>query len=147
MPPFPAQRDLVALRSDLVGNGYRYFIDRRTLRRGKDSVIRYVIVLRSGGGASNVFYEGMRCGLKGQVKTYAFGDGRGKFRPNGAAAWRPIHGQGAYAYRSLLHDSYFCRQGEVPRNVKEIRRQISLMSVHGGEWTTGDTSYFGGTRD
>ena len=147
LPPYPADRDLVALRSDLAESGYRYYIDRRTLSRGKDLVVRYVIVLRSSTGSSNVFYEGMRCGLKGQVKTYAFGDGRGSFRPNRAAAWRPLVGNGAYAYRPLLHDYYFCRQGEVPRSVKEIRRQIALMRVHGGEWTSGDASYFEGTKD
>src|SRR5688572_18314077 len=63
LPPYPQDANLVEFAFGASGS-HRYFVDASTLDVGADGVVRYSLVVRTTGGASNASFEGIRC------KTY-----------------------------------------------------------------------------
>ena len=50
----------------------RFWVDLDSVSVGSDGVVRYTLVVRTGTGAKNVSYEGMRCETR-ERRLYAFG--------------------------------------------------------------------------
>lgn len=124
LPPYPEEADLVEFRVDDPHARFRYFIDGRNLEVGEDQVVRYTLVIRSGSGADNVSFEGIRCNVR-EFKTYAFGNGRGEFRPLKAPVWKRIQLHGPHRYHLNLREFYFCKPDRhVPYDAAEIVRLL-----------------------
>ena len=70
LPAYPKPENLV--RFDADASAYQIYVDATTITVGDDEVVRYVLVLKTAGGASNVSYEGLRCTARDRT-TYAFG--------------------------------------------------------------------------
>jgi hypothetical protein len=70
-PAFPADDVLVEIYVSPVATN-KYFIDSATLAPGKDGVVRYVLVVKTSGGATNVSFEGIHCAER-KWKHYATG--------------------------------------------------------------------------
>jgi len=117
MPPYPQADDLIEVDLSLPDFPFTLFIDRPSLSVGKDRVIRYTAVLRSGNGVENVSYEGIRC-KHSQVQRYAYGS-RGQFHPVRNRDWRFIRKDGQDRFRTELADHYFC-----PLPIGDTERQI-----------------------
>lgn len=124
LPPYPEKADLLEFWVDDPQDRFRYFIDGKNLSVGEDRVVRYTLVIRSPTGADNVSFEGMRCDTR-EFKTYAYGGGRGKFRPLKAPVWEQVKLRGQYRYRLSLRKLYFCMPNRYePYDAKEIVRLL-----------------------
>lgn len=102
-PDYPKQTDLIEVDVGAATSN-RYFVDGSTLSVGEDGVVRYVVVVKTSGGASNVNYEGIRCSTK-EFKLFAFGRLDSSWSGARAPAWQKIR---PGSYQSELHKTYYC---------------------------------------
>ena len=72
-----------------------------------DRVLRYTVILQSASGSSNIIYEGIRCATE-EVKTFAYGTKDGRFERMAQPKWMYVHGDGVWAYRTSLVETYVC---------------------------------------
>jgi hypothetical protein len=122
---FPAAPQEAALRSFFVSSSSpnRFFVDERTLTVGDDGVVRYVLVVRTPGGAENVTFEGVRCNT-GERRIYASGRRDGSWSPARNSAWEPILDNTYNRPRAALAREYFCDGPVPPRNRDEVLRRL-----------------------
>jgi hypothetical protein len=114
LPAFPKQEDLIEFNAGGATSN-RHHVDATTLTVGADGVVRYVAVVKTSGGATNISFEGIRCGTR-ERKLYAFGRTDGSWSPARAPSWQRIrHG----SYQSLLYTDYFCPQHAILRKAEE----------------------------
>jgi len=59
-PAFPKKEDLREFYVSAVATN-KYMIDAATLSVGSDGIVRYVLVVETSGGATNVSFEGINC--------------------------------------------------------------------------------------
>jgi hypothetical protein len=60
LPAFPQDSDLLPFDVSAATSN-RFLIDAKSLSAGSDGVVRYVLVIKTSGGATNVTFEGIRC--------------------------------------------------------------------------------------
>ncbi|MBI3042826.1 MAG: CNP1-like family protein [Betaproteobacteria bacterium] len=117
IPPYPATASLVAF--DAGGaSPHRFFVDARSLSIGDDGVVRYTLVIKTAGGATNVTFEGIRCDTR-QQKVYALGRADGSWARARNPEWRRIEYHDVNRHHITLYADYFCVDGEPMRSVKE----------------------------
>jgi hypothetical protein len=126
IPAYPLDSNLISLDIDAV-SPHRYFIDGLSISSGKDGVIRYTLVIKTAGGATNVSFEGIRCDPAEQ-KFYAIG------RPGDRSwvrarnpQWRQFSARQGGAHHAELHKNYFCKikmAEPAERIVRTLRRGI-----------------------
>lgn len=131
LPPYPADSNLIPLEVDAV-TPHRYFVDAKSLSSGKDGVVRYTLVVKTAGGATNVSFEGIRCDSAEQ-KYYAIG------RPGDRSwvrardpRWRAFSARQAGVHHASLYQWYLCkvRTAEpVERIVRALREGIPRMQL------------------
>lgn len=102
-PSYPKEQSLIEFNAGAATSN-RHYIDGSTLSVGKDGVVRYVVVVRSAGGATNVNFEGIRCSSK-ERKLYAFGRSDSTWAASRKAAWQSIQ---RGSYQAVLSREYFC---------------------------------------
>ena len=102
-----------------------YFIDGSTLEPGNDGVVRYVMVIRTGGGATNVSFEGLRCAT-GEYRIFASGRGDGSWRPARISSWRTIEGKTVNRHHVALYRELFCPLALPIADAAEGRRALRL---------------------
>jgi hypothetical protein len=108
-PASPKDADLAEFY--VSGNtANRFYIDGTTLSVGGDGVVRYALVVRAAGGATNVTYEGIRC-QTGEYKLYASGRADGSWARSRTDAWRPIENKLANRHHAALNRDLFCPAG------------------------------------
>ncbi|MDR2241096.1 MAG: CNP1-like family protein [Zoogloeaceae bacterium] len=107
-PAYPNEQTLIEFDVGPAARN-RHYIDAATLNVGKDGVIRYVIVIKTSGGATNVTYEGIRCDAMTR-KAYAFGRGDMTWGNARVSSWQPIV---RGSYQAVLFREYFC-PGDIP---------------------------------
>ncbi|MHB1245049.1 MAG: CNP1-like family protein [Sulfuriferula sp.] len=122
LPAYPKDADLQEFYvSGIVGN--HYFVDKTTLEPGKDGVMRYVLVIKTRGGATNVSFEGIRCANR-ERKIYAIGHADGTWSRARDSTWQPIAPGSLLSYHRALADEYLCPQGEMVDSAKEALRKM-----------------------
>jgi hypothetical protein len=116
LPAYPKADDLIEFD---VGPAtpFRFFIDPASLSVGGDGVIRYAQVARSGAGAENISYEGIRC-RPATTRTYAFGRRDGRWAST-MSAWRTIDQGVAQGSAFALWRRYLCPHGIAIRDRDE----------------------------
>ncbi len=110
LPPYPKPGNLLEFEVR-ANRSFRFFVDAESIFPGSDGVVRYTLVVRSGSGAQNVSFDGLRC-TAGSHRVYATG------RP-AEQAWSPVQdGQwkalalGAPGRQHLvLMRNFFCPAG------------------------------------
>jgi hypothetical protein len=107
LPPFPRAEDLLPIRAETGGTGYKYYIDVNSVTLTPNEVLRYTIVIQTPEGASNIVYEGIRCATS-EIRTLAYGTRDGRFRRMEEAPWTYVHTQGPMGYRTTLVERYVC---------------------------------------
>lgn len=105
-PDFPREQGLIEFDAGAASSN-RFYIDGATLRVGGDGVVRYVVVIKSGSGATNIIFEGIRCSTR-ERKQYALGRADMTWSGSRAASWRPIV---RGSYQAVLSKEYFCPNG------------------------------------
>lgn len=106
LPAYPKPENL--LKFDLGSNtSNSYFVDAASLSVGEDGVVRYTLVIKAGGGATNVSFEGIRCDSK-KVRVYAFGHPNSQWSRARDPEWREIKARDINGYHYALRQDYFC---------------------------------------
>jgi uncharacterized protein YxeA len=125
IPSYPDDGDLMELRLDAANqNRFTYYMDEESLSVSeKDYAVRYTLVIESKRGTRNVFYEGMRCNTL-EYKTYAFGTGKGKFRPSKKPEWKSMLDSGYKKLRMDLMEFYLCDDRRLPRSKEAIITRV-----------------------
>jgi len=124
IPPYPDDGDLMELQLDDPSGRFTYYMDEESLTISKnDYVVRYTLVIESKRGTRNIFYEGMRCNTL-EYKTYAFGTGKGKFRPSRKPEWKSMRDSGYKKLRMDLMEFYLCDPRKLPREKEAIVTRI-----------------------
>lgn len=125
-PVFPLQDNL---REFYVGpaTSNRFFIDGSTLSVGGDGIVRYVVVVRTSGGATNVSFEGINC-RDFTWKHYASGRSDGTWVKSraGRSEWRRYDSHTVNRYHAALSRDYFCPGGSTIATAEEGRNALRL---------------------
>ena len=131
LPGLPSSDDLVMLDAPGGKLGYEYLLDRKSVNRGSDDVMRYTVVIRSPTGTENVFFEGIRCETD-QVRTYAYASSGGTFVPVNSD-WGPIAARGARGYQDYLLERVVCdpRTG-FAWDADKVEEALSAQYTSGG---------------
>lgn len=126
LPAFPKQENLIEFYVSAVATN-KYSIDASTLVVGADGVIRYVLVVQTSGGATNVSFEGMHCKEK-SWKHYATGRSDGTWIKTRAARieWRPIENKAVNRHHAALSRDLFCPVGNPILTADEARNALRL---------------------
>lgn len=124
LPAFPQEAGLIEFYVS-AATQHKYYIDATTLNVGKDGVVRYVLVVRTRGGATNTTFEGMRCESR-EVKIYATGHRDGMWSLARRSEWRPIVNMPANRHHAALSRDYFCPVGNVIYTADEGREALRL---------------------
>ena len=135
LPAFPRDSDLIEFTVS-AATANHFFIDGATLAVGSDAVVRYTLVIRAAGGASNISYEGMHCGI-GSVKRYAVGRSDGTWSWLRSGDWQPIENKLANRQYAALSREYFCPLGNPIRSADEGRDALR----RGGHPATNTSPY------
>jgi len=101
----------------------RFLIDESSLSVGEDGVVRYVLVVRTPGGAENVSFEGIRC-ASGERRIYAIGRPDGDWVAARRSEWEPISNNSYNRPRAALAFDYFCDGPAPPRSRDQALRQL-----------------------
>ena len=125
-PAFPLQENL---REFYVGaaTANTYFIDASTLSVGSDGIVRYVLVVRTAGGATNVSFEGINCKER-TWKHYATGRSDRSWVKSHAPRieWRPIENKPINRHHAALSRDLFCPAGNAINTAEEGRNALRL---------------------
>ncbi|MGV3727374.1 MAG: CNP1-like family protein [Hydrogenophaga sp.] len=92
-PPASFKTDQLQTFDVAQGAALTYGIDPQTLSVGADGVVRYVLVAKSGSGALNVLYQGIRCETA-EVKTYGRWDNQTSWNTSAKDAWQALSFRG-----------------------------------------------------
>lgn len=123
IPPYPRAENLVPFEAG-GASPHRFFIDAPSLAVGEDGVVRYTLVIKSAGGATNVSFEGIRCDLRHQ-KYYAVGRADGAWARARNPQWRRIEYQEVNRHHGVLHADFFC-SGKLPRrSEREVLQRLN----------------------
>lgn len=106
LPEFPKDDDLVQFRGG-AASPHRFFIDSKSLSIGNDRVVRFTLIVKTAGGATNVLYEGIRCDER-QLKTYASGRRDGTWMRARDPQWVRIETREVNNHHGVLYQDYFC---------------------------------------
>jgi hypothetical protein len=125
-PEFPKPENLIEFYVSAVATN-KYFIDASTLAVGSDGVVRYVLVAKTSGGATNVSFEGINCRER-SWKHYASGRSDGTWARSRAirAAWQPIENKPLNPYHAILSRNLFCPIGNPIGTADEGRNALRL---------------------
>lgn len=115
LPRYPQSRELIEFYVAATSE-FRFFIDPASVSVADGGVVHYVLVARSGAGAENVSFEGMRCD-RGEVRIYAVGRDGGWFGKPGE--WRAIQPRSVQRWHNALYREYFCPQREAIASARE----------------------------
>jgi hypothetical protein len=132
LPAAPAAENLIPFYVSATAT-QSFSIDGNSLTVGSDGVVRYTMVTKSGAGATNVSYEGIRC-ESFEKKLYAFGRTDGSWSRSRRDQWEPIMRNAANRQHAALAMEYICQEKIIAGNARDIverlRQQRSLAPHH-----------------
>jgi hypothetical protein len=119
IPPYPNLDKLLPFEGG-GASPHHFYVDPASISIGEDGVVRYTLVVRTAGGATNVSFEGIRCETR-ERKTYAIGHSRNHTwaRPR-EPKWRPIEFHDLNQQYGVLYQDFFCQAKQPRRSVDEI---------------------------
>lgn len=118
LPPYPKPENL--LKFDAGANSANtYFVDSASVSVGDDGVVRYTLMVKTGGGATNVSFEGIRCESR-ELKVYAFGRPDSEWSRARDPVWRRIEFRDINNHHLTLHREHFCPGRKTIAPVKQI---------------------------
>lgn len=125
-PAFPKPADLREIYVGAVTTN-KYLIDASTLAVGTDGVVRYVLVVKTSGGATNTSFEGINCRNR-TWKHYATGRSDSTWTQSRAARndWRPIEVKELNPYHTAISQHLFCPRGHAIKTADEGRNALRL---------------------
>ena len=116
LPPYPKEQNLIPFNVSSATNN-EFFVDSQSISVGSDKVVRYTVVVKAAGGATNVSYEGIRCETA-ERRLYAYGHPDGNWSRARDAAWQGIRLRSLLSYRKALYEDHFCPDGIAVRDAR-----------------------------
>ncbi|MDH4149175.1 MAG: CNP1-like family protein [Betaproteobacteria bacterium] len=107
LPGYPVDENLIPLDVG-AATPHRFFVDSKSVSVDADSVVRYTLVIKTAGGATNVSYEGIRCASREQ-KYYAIGRADKTWVRARRPEWHKIEHKDVNAHHITLYGEYVCR--------------------------------------
>lgn len=119
LPNYPEDKNLIEF---YVGptNTNHFYIDGPSLSVTPDGIVRYTLVIKTAGGASNVTYEGMRCETR-EVRLFAVGRSGPTWVVSPRSGWRPVENKLINQHHAALSRDYFCVSGTIASPEDGIR--------------------------
>ena len=124
LPAWPQLENLLAVYVGAATQN-EFFVDASTLSVTADGVVRYVLIIRSPGGATTINFEGMRCETR-ERRIYASGRPDGSWSKARGEEWKRVRDAGPNRYHAALFADYFCPEGVIVRNAEEARNALRL---------------------
>jgi hypothetical protein len=118
LPAYPKPDALIPFAAG-AATPHRFFIDPQSLSIGPDGVVRYTLVVKTAGGATNVTHEGVRCEVREQ-KIYAIGGAKGDWVRARDPQWRRIEYRAVNNHHGVLYADFLCEGKYTPPSVKAI---------------------------
>lgn len=122
LPAYPRSEHLVPFEGG-GASPHRFFIDAQSLSVGEDEVVRYTLLIRTAGGATNVSFEGMRCETREQ-KYYALGRADGNWVRARNPQWRRIESQSINRQHDVLYAGVFCDGKSPVATAREVLQRL-----------------------
>lgn len=135
LPPLPRDENLVEFYVSATATN-RFYIDAANIGIGKDGVVRYTLVIKTGGGAVNITHEGIRCDTR-ELKRYAMGKADGTWGKSRNPEWLAIENKPVNRHHAALSREFFCPQGVTLANPEEGREALRLGKnprAPSGDW-------------
>lgn len=118
LPPLPKEENLLEFYVNATMTA-KFYVDASSISvSDTDKVVRYVMVVKGSGGATNISYEGLRCDAN-EFRIYATGNREGNWGPSRRDDWRTFW-RGAPLQKSLAN-LYFCPDFNPIKNADEGR--------------------------
>lgn len=95
-----------------------FLIDESSLEVGADGVVRFILVVRTKGGAENVSFEGIRC-TTSERRIYAHGRPDGEWVAAKRATWERLRASSYNMPHAVLAVQHFCDGKIPPRSTAE----------------------------
>lgn len=124
LPAFPQEANLRPFYVSEM-TAHKFYIDASALSVGADGVVRYVLVVRTHGGATNISFEGIRCESR-ELKIYATGRQDGTWAKARKGEWRLIENKPVNRQHAALSREMFCPNGIPLRSVAEGLEALRL---------------------
>lgn len=124
LPAYPKDADLIEFYVSAAATNH-FFVDGATLSAGKDGIVRYTLVVKTSGGATNVSYEGIRCGAN-EYKLYATGRADNSWVLAKTDTWRPIENKLTNRYHAALNREFLCPIGKPIGSAEEGSNALRL---------------------
>lgn len=118
IPPYPREENLARVPSGSA-TSHQFFVDTASISVGEDGVTRYTVVVKTGGGAINALFEGMRCETR-ELKLYAMGRSDGSWVRARDTSWRRVVLRDLTPHHHTLYNDYFCALGYRPTPVSQV---------------------------
>lgn len=122
IPAFPKPADLIEFYVGPTESNH-FFVDAASISIGTDGVVRYVLVVKTLGGATNVSFEGIRCGTR-ELKLYATGRSDGTWNKVVAPRWRQIENKLVNQHHAVLNRDFLCPSEQAPGSAAEVRNAL-----------------------
>ncbi|MFY9329276.1 MAG: CNP1-like family protein [Georgfuchsia sp.] len=122
IPGFPAEGNLIEFYVGPTEHN-RFFVDGSSINIGADGIVRYVLVLKTSGGASNVSLEGMRCDTH-ELKLFALGRSDGTWSKVLNPQWHSIENKLINQHHAVLSRDFLCPAGHAPRDGADARAAL-----------------------
>jgi hypothetical protein len=127
LPEFPKEESLQEFYVS-AGTANRFYVDGKSIAVGSDGVVRFTLVVKTAGGATNTSYEGIRCGAL-ETRLYAVGRGDGTWVKARTSAWKPIENNPINRPHAALSRDFFC-PSMIPINSPEEGRNALRLGKH-----------------
>jgi len=109
LPLYPQMDKLIGFYvSPTTSN--RFFIDPASLSLGADDEVRYILVIKTQEGATNVSFEGIRCATR-ERRLYAFGQTNNTWSRARKSEWVRFYYNDLNRQHAILSREYFCPGG------------------------------------
>ncbi len=122
VPDYPRQENLIEFTAGPTERN-RFFVDGSTINIGTDGIVRYVLVLKAAGGASNVSLEGIRCDTR-EFKLFAVGRSDGTWSKLGSPQWQRIENKLVNQHHAALSRDFLCPAGHALRDAADARAAL-----------------------
>ena len=118
LPRYPEKGKLLKVDAGSESLQYTVYLDKSSLVKRDDGVVRYTVILVSSTGVWNVSNEGLHCGEK-MFRRYAYGVDN-SWQPIPDSPWRALRGKGANRYRMVFYDKYICDPIRLDQSAAQI---------------------------
>jgi hypothetical protein len=129
LPPYPKPENLVEY--DIGPTAWnRAYVDASAISVGSDQIVRYVLVIKTPGGATNVSFEGIRCS-EWERLAYAYGQSDGTWVRSRQPEWRHIPKSDNLGYYRELAKNLFCEVGLPAGTAAELTVKLKKLAPRG----------------